>query len=75
MTTSQHRRVLSALTVTALAIALTALPAAARPESGPSTGPQQDPYRCALQRVDTQFVGCDNLTGNGVPAPAWVDER
>jgi hypothetical protein len=25
--------------------------------------------------VGTQFVACDELTGNGVPAPAWVDER
>lgn len=79
MDTNQHRRILTVLTATALTTALTtafaALPAAARQDAGTATGHPAAPYRCAIQRVDTQLVGCDNLTGNGVPAPAWVDER
>ena len=27
---------------------------------------------CLLQRVGSQFVRCDNLTGNGIAAPAWI---
>lgn len=27
---------------------------------------------CWLARVGTQFVRCDDLTGNGVRAPLWV---
>ena len=30
---------------------------------------------CLLQRVGTQFVRCDDLTGNGVTAPAYLPER
>jgi hypothetical protein len=29
---------------------------------------------CPLQRIGTQFVRCDNLTGAGVPAPSWIPE-
>ena len=30
---------------------------------------------CWLARVGTQFVRCDNLTGNAVRAPRWVPEQ
>lgn len=33
------------------------------------------PDYCSLQRVGTQYVRCDDNTGNGVPAPAWIPER
>ena len=49
------------------------LPASARQDPGPKvvqTTP--DDRHCALARVGTQFVKCDNLTGNGVPAPTWI---
>jgi hypothetical protein len=29
---------------------------------------------CPLDRVGTQYVRCDNLTGAGVSAPSWVPE-
>jgi hypothetical protein len=29
---------------------------------------------CALQRIDTQLVRCDNLTGAGVSAPLFIPE-
>ena len=32
------------------------------------------PAQCVLLRVGTQFVACDFLTGNGVPAPGWIPE-
>ena len=85
-TTSSGRRL---CLTTALAVAsavLVALPASARPDPGPalerqvtaattSIAPAEDEGRCPLRRVGTQFVRCDNLTGNGVAAPAWVLER
>jgi hypothetical protein len=30
---------------------------------------------CPLQRVGTQFVRCDSLTGNGVAAPSSIPQR
>jgi hypothetical protein len=32
------------------------------------------PGSCPLQRIGTQFVRCDNLTGAGVSAPPWIPE-
>ena len=32
-------------------------------------------HACWLARVGTQFVRCDDLTGNAVPAPLWVPEQ
>ena len=76
----QHRRVAPVLATAALALTLGALPASARQDPGPTlpahrTGTVTASYFCALQRVGTQYVACDNLTGNGVPAPAWVEQR
>ena len=71
------RTVLAGLVATALTAALVAQPAAARQDPGqptPSTGSSRS-GQCQLQRVGTEFVRCDDLTGNGVPAPGWVDER
>ena len=75
MNRTQHRRLIPLSILTLLVVVATgALPAAARQDSGPAhLG--TNPYSCQLQRVGTQYVACDNLTGNGVPAPAWVDER
>jgi peptidoglycan/LPS O-acetylase OafA/YrhL len=77
-TAKRARRVFPAIATAALLVALGSLPAAARQDPGPIVPEHQAttaPYSCAIQRVGTQFVRCDNLTGNGVPAPAWVDER
>jgi hypothetical protein len=30
---------------------------------------------CPLERVGTQYVRCDNLTGAGVAAPLWVRQH
>jgi hypothetical protein len=78
--TEQTRRTLSllatsALTTTVLVVTLGALPAAARQEAGPAPEPATTSTFCAIERVGTQYVACDNLTGNGVEAPAWVAAR
>ena len=30
---------------------------------------------CPLERIDTQLVRCDNLTGAGAEAPFWIPEQ
>ena len=65
----------TAAVLTALALGTSAGPAAARPDAGPTVARVGHEGRCFLARVGTQYVQCDNNTGNGVPAPAWVPER
>lgn len=75
-----------ALAVTAAALftlTLCAAPSFASQDAGPpivpatatATDDDRDRDRCSIARVGDQYVACDNLTGNGVPAPAWVPER
>ena len=45
--------------------------AAARQDSGPDA-PRIGQAHRSLARLGTQYVVDDDLTGNGVPAPAWV---
>lgn len=40
---------------------------------GEAPGPSFVP--CALERIGTQLVRCDNLTGTGVEAPFWIPEQ
>lgn len=61
--------------LTALALSTGAVPAAARPDPGLTAARAGDADRCFLTRVGTQYHLCDDNTGNGVPAPAWVPER
>ena len=61
--------------LTALALGTGAGPAAARPDAGPPAPRVGHPGECLLQRVGTEYVRCDDNTGNGVPAPGWVPER
>lgn len=70
----------------ALTIAMNVSPAFAFPDPGepgaPGPGYQtSDPHRVAtttgvrlLERIGTQFVRGDDLTGAGVSAPSWVPE-
>ncbi len=68
------------LAVTTLAILATLVlgvgagPAAARQDAGPAVT-HVGAGQCLLERVGTQYVRCDDNTGNGVPAPAWIPER
>jgi len=74
---TMSRRVSAAAATALLLTAALALPASARQDPGqPSaaSGPTGN-QRCSLARVGSQFVACDYLTGNGVPAPAWMPKR
>jgi len=68
-----------ALTTTAflaaVALGTGAGPATARTDPGPPLANVGHVGQCLLERVGTQYVRCDDNTGNGVPAPAWVPER
>lgn len=63
--------------VLALGVAALALPApvaSARPAPEPTPTPINRQF-CPLQRIGTQLVRCDNLTGAGVPAASWITEQ
>ena len=61
--------------LTALVLGTGAGTAAARPDAGPAIVTDGQDDGCSLSRVGTQYVRCDDNTGNGVPAPGWVPER
>ena len=70
MTRQTSRRILTAVAL-ATVIPLTAgVSAQARPDAGPDRAPGND--HCELQRLGTQLVRCDDLTGNDVSAPLWI---
>ena len=76
--TRRTHRAWGVVAATTFVVALGALPAAARQDAGRIDPPATSStaiYFCTPERVGTQYVACDNLTGNGVPAPAWVHER
>ena len=56
---------------------LAATPAIASPDPGDPIPIRFSTYdgNCPLNRVGTQLVRCDYLTGAGVPAPAFVTEQ
>ncbi len=75
-TASTRRSIVLAGTASALLLALAAGPASARPDHGdPVTRQTASSGQCALERVGAHYVRCDDATGNGVPAPAWIPER
>jgi hypothetical protein len=51
--------------------------AAARPDPGSPIPDRYSSYydNCPLQRIGTQLVRCDDLTGGGVTAPLSVPEQ
>ena len=57
-----------------LVVGVGAFPAAAGQDPGTASAPSVSAY-CPLTRIGIQFVRCDNLTGAGAPAPAWVPEN
>ena len=65
----------SAAAATATIIAgLAVLPAAARPHAGDPIPVRlsSSADNCLLERIGTQLVRCDNLTGAGVGAAEWI---
>jgi hypothetical protein len=65
-------RALAPIAAALVLISLGATPASARSDVGTHLLTTDHAGACQLQRVGTQFVRCDNLTGNGVAAPAWI---
>ncbi len=61
--------------LTTLALGSGIEPSAARQDAGPTATRTVHAGQCLLERVATQYVRCDNNTGNGVPAPAWIPEQ
>ena len=63
--------------VTAFLLLAASTGASARPDPGPARIVSVDlsTTGCSLTRVGAQLVRCDDLTGNGVSAPAFVAER
>lgn len=69
--------VIGVLGAALVGIAIAASPAQARLDPGtldPGT-PDPVPTTCYLERIGTQLVRCDVLTGNGVPAPYYIPEQ
>ncbi|TYL50832.1 hypothetical protein [Agromyces mariniharenae] len=74
---STARTVGASLFIAAFLTTAIAAPASARPEAAPDAPPTQSHGfgQCPLQRIDDQFVRCDDLTGAGVRAPSWIPEQ
>ena len=73
-TAALPHRILSTVGVSLVLVAGGATTASARPDPGESRviPVETSSHHCLLERVGTQYVRCDDLTGNGVPAPVWV---
>lgn len=75
------RHLIAPASAAALVLLVGATPASARPDAGApvasaaSASTSTDSGRCPLERIGTQLVRCDNLTGNGVAAAGWVTAR
>ncbi len=72
-------RTLAAIGGVLLTFPLTAAPSMARPpddsvERVVQLAPRPHGVHCPLQRIGTQLVRCDRLTGNGLAAPAHIPE-
>ena len=74
--TQLFARCAAAAATATLIAGLAIAPAAARPDPGEPIPIRFSSYErnCPLSRVDTQLVRCDNLTGAGVTALAYVPE-
>ena len=81
MSTTHSHRWQAAAVVALLATTLSAGAASAvilhdpRPPELSTASHAPTDHPCWLARVGTQFAGCDNLTGNAVPAPGWVPQH
>jgi hypothetical protein len=65
-------RALAPIAAATVLISLGATPSSARSDLGTRVPTTDHAGACQLLRVGTQFVRCDNLTGNGVAAAAWI---
>lgn len=59
-----------------LMVALSQMPTSAAQDPGEGRlATAVTTQNCRLERVELQYVRCDNLTGAGVTAPRWMPER
>ena len=69
----------SHLTLTAsgagLLAALLPIPADVAHDPGTIRARALTSQTCSLERVELQYVRCDNLTGAGATAPLWLPQR
>ncbi len=72
---AQGKSVTAVVVLTGFALGTGLGPAAARQDAGTTAAHVGHANECLLERVGTQYVRCDDNTGNGVPAPTWVSER
>jgi hypothetical protein len=78
--THSLHRALAATAAALVTLGLNVGPSFASPDPGPPIAPAtsvatSDGWgQCSITRVGDQYSACDNLTGNGVAAPAWVPE-
>jgi hypothetical protein len=70
-----HRRRGGLIATSALILLTTASIALASPNPRPAPTTFRADFSCPLERIGSQLVKCDNLTGNGVPAPAVVPQQ
>lgn len=70
-------RALTAASAALFILGLNAAPSTARPDAGPRPPAVSTPteHACVLARVGEQYTKCEDLTGNGVPAPDWIPQR
>lgn len=78
MQTTHRARRSAGIAVAALLVALAA-PAPVFSVQDPGTsggvGPSHTDMHCPLNRIGTELVRCDALTGAGTNAPSWIPER
>jgi hypothetical protein len=78
-TTSIHThhsgRAAASIAAALVVLGLGAAPSSAQQDPGPPVADGGYRSGCSLQRVGTQFVRCDDLTGNGVSAPGYIPQR
>ncbi len=68
-------RVVASVTVGLVLLGAGVGPAAAAQDPGYPTKGSTPSASCSLERVGTQLVRCDNLTGAGVKAPSYIPVR
>ncbi len=77
MNSNRIRAILSALAAISVSLILPMLPipvmARYSSEAQATIGKILD-SNCTLERVERQYVRCDNLTGASVAAPQWLPE-
>jgi hypothetical protein len=70
----QARKRAAATLVLALGLSLGIASPATAAAGAPPKAELVDSRYCELTRIESQFMRCDNLTGEGVLAPNWVPE-